>query len=235
MRPHQIETIGAVAGDFLGYDPDADEYMPMALPSGSGIVESIVPGTGISVDDTDPANPVVSATGGGGGAGVTQSYVGYNTAGASSFAFTANRVYMKKVTLAGNGLMTDIEGYIANTGDSVDSIMVALYTDGGGSGLPDKLIAYNANPGTSVIPRPAAGTNGAARWLGVPISRYLTAGDYWIAMMFTGAVALTLAYDTTATDYYYTSGGAWFADYGRYALSNDTNKRYSMRANVLYL
>lgn len=32
-------------------------------------VQSIVAGTGISVDDTDPANPIVSATGGGGGSG----------------------------------------------------------------------------------------------------------------------------------------------------------------------
>lgn len=33
---------------------------------GSGIVQTIVAGTGISVDSTDPANPIVSATGGGG-------------------------------------------------------------------------------------------------------------------------------------------------------------------------
>ncbi len=32
--------------------------------SGSGTVESIVAGTGITVDDTDPANPIVNATGG---------------------------------------------------------------------------------------------------------------------------------------------------------------------------
>lgn len=38
---------------------------------GSGIVETIVAGTGITVDDTDPANPVVSATGGGGGGSTT--------------------------------------------------------------------------------------------------------------------------------------------------------------------
>lgn len=36
---------------------------------GGGRVQSIVPGIGIAVDNTDPANPVVSATGGGGGGG----------------------------------------------------------------------------------------------------------------------------------------------------------------------
>lgn len=39
----------------------------MEVGSGGGGIESVVAGTGISVDDTDPANPVVSATGGGGG------------------------------------------------------------------------------------------------------------------------------------------------------------------------
>lgn len=36
--------------------------------SGGGIVQTIVAGTNVTVDNTDPANPVVSATGGGGGA-----------------------------------------------------------------------------------------------------------------------------------------------------------------------
>lgn len=37
-------------------------------PAGAdGVVQSIVAGTGITVDDTDPANPVVNATGGGSG------------------------------------------------------------------------------------------------------------------------------------------------------------------------
>lgn len=34
-------------------------------PPGSGGVESVVAGTNVTVDDTDPANPIVSATGGG--------------------------------------------------------------------------------------------------------------------------------------------------------------------------
>jgi hypothetical protein len=39
------------------------------LIEAEGVVETIVAGTGITVDDTDPANPVVTATGGGGGSG----------------------------------------------------------------------------------------------------------------------------------------------------------------------
>ena len=44
------------------------EYVLDDAPSGGG-VESVVAGTGITVDDTDPANPIISATGGGGGGG----------------------------------------------------------------------------------------------------------------------------------------------------------------------
>lgn len=43
------------------------EYVLDDAPSGGG-VESVVAGTGITVDDTDPAHPIISATGGGGGA-----------------------------------------------------------------------------------------------------------------------------------------------------------------------
>lgn len=42
---------------------------------GSGGVQSVQAGTGIAVDDTDPANPIVSATGGGGGGGGKVQYV----------------------------------------------------------------------------------------------------------------------------------------------------------------
>jgi len=41
----------------------------MTGASGGGGIQSIVAGTNITVDNTDPANPVVSASGGGGGGG----------------------------------------------------------------------------------------------------------------------------------------------------------------------
>lgn len=56
-------TTGQVLTKQSNADGDADWQDPA---SGSGIVETIVAGTGISIDSTDPANPIVSATGGGG-------------------------------------------------------------------------------------------------------------------------------------------------------------------------
>lgn len=43
------------------------DWTPIAGGGGGGTVDSVVPGTGINVDDTDPANPVVSLASGGGG------------------------------------------------------------------------------------------------------------------------------------------------------------------------
>lgn len=50
----------------LSYDSASGKWIPQTISgSGSGIVETIVAGTNITVDATDPANPIVSATGGG--------------------------------------------------------------------------------------------------------------------------------------------------------------------------
>jgi hypothetical protein len=65
-----LDDVDAAApsdGDVLTWNDTAGAWEPAAGGGGSGIVESIVAGTGINVDDTDPANPVVSATGSGSG------------------------------------------------------------------------------------------------------------------------------------------------------------------------
>lgn len=77
----QVLTIGGkfaqevwLDGDYSIIIKDADdvqvaEYLLVPEPEGgggSGIVESVVAGGGISVDSTDPANPVISTSGGGG-------------------------------------------------------------------------------------------------------------------------------------------------------------------------
>lgn len=59
-------TTGQVLAKASGTDYDT-EWVNQSGGGGSGIVETIVAGTGISVDSTDPANPIVSATGGGSG------------------------------------------------------------------------------------------------------------------------------------------------------------------------
>jgi len=61
-----VDAATPTDGDVLTWNDTAGAWEPTA-GGGSGIVESIGAGTGITVDDTDPANPIVSATGGGSG------------------------------------------------------------------------------------------------------------------------------------------------------------------------
>jgi hypothetical protein len=61
LDPHLLDTTGADAGDALLYDAAGNAYAPGPIPA-SG-VQSISAGTNTTVDNTDPAHPVVSATG----------------------------------------------------------------------------------------------------------------------------------------------------------------------------
>lgn len=58
---HLLDTSGAADGDAPLYDVATDEWVP------GTVVQSIVAGTNTTVDSTDPANPVIAATAGGGG------------------------------------------------------------------------------------------------------------------------------------------------------------------------
>jgi len=64
-----------------------------------GLVLSVVAGTGIAVDDTDPANPIVSATGGGGGGGFSllpsPTQLAPNDYADAAFAFRGNEVFAR--------------------------------------------------------------------------------------------------------------------------------------------
>ena len=63
LRPHQIE--GGTDGQVLTTVSGRPDWAEAA----GGGVESVVAGANIAVDNTDPANPIISATGGGGGGG----------------------------------------------------------------------------------------------------------------------------------------------------------------------
>lgn len=60
-----------------------DDAGAVVGPFSVGGVESVVAGTNITVDNTDPANPVISSTASGGGGGVTQLAVAEATTSAA--------------------------------------------------------------------------------------------------------------------------------------------------------
>ena len=60
------------------FDKILGEYREKDISAGGGQVNSVVAGINVTVDSSDPANPIVSSTGGGGGGGQVNSVVAGN-------------------------------------------------------------------------------------------------------------------------------------------------------------
>ena len=95
-----------VAGDNVTVD-DTDPSNPVV--SAQGVVESVVAGTNIAVDDTDPANPIVSAAD---GSGIVESVV----AGTNVTVDDTDPLNPVVSATGGGG----VESVVAGTGISVD-------------------------------------------------------------------------------------------------------------------
>jgi hypothetical protein len=73
--PGPLASGGAALYEFVAADGAITDWLDYrlthgavtGLPGADGVVQSIVAGTNVTVDDTDPANPIVSASGGGTG------------------------------------------------------------------------------------------------------------------------------------------------------------------------
>ncbi len=103
------------------------------------------------------------------------------------------------------------------------------------AGAPGKLIAYNGNEATNgAYLHQVAGTDGTARWVEIPIGKYLTAATYWIGFVSGNPTSLNIHKDASGTDQYWTVTIADITDAvpGTWALTTSTDK-YSIRASVL--
>lgn len=124
---------GSAATDIVvntGTDPDEDPWGPAVITvqgggsgggggddGGSGL-ESVVAGDGIEVDDTDPLNPIISATGGGGG--------GDTTIQAAIHQATT-------INFDDANILTGIDVYDVEEGDIVLDIWVEILTNWDGT------------------------------------------------------------------------------------------------------
>jgi hypothetical protein len=106
-----------------------------------GGVQSVVAGTNVTVDNTDPANPVVSASGGGGGLqGVHALYP--NTQGSSAFGFNAMVVSsnMPNIVVSSNRL--DVYPFIPNATLTNCSLTIGVVTLG--IGVLARIVIYSS-------------------------------------------------------------------------------------------
>lgn len=240
-----VDTTGVGDGDVIAFDSGTSTWLPVA--PGTPTIDwgedadittqdyDDVADAGV-LDEVARADHLHGMPSAGGGGGLTQAYAGYNTIGGSWETMTSARVVAKKITLANDCLLTDIEAYLdANANDSAFGFSIGLFDDN--SGTPDHLLLRAGTPYTvDTLFDNAAGGGGInrGRWYGLPIGRWLTAGDYWIAVSATNQQGTTLriAYDATGGDRYYSPGFNGFADWGFYTPTTTSNQ-YSIRANTI--
>lgn len=187
------------------------------------------------VPTADGLGGVAWATPTGGGSGVTLSRLGKTAVGGTWETLTTHRYYMKKITLAGAGVLTSVEAYIQLSNEAqVRQLGFALWADNAGS--PRELLAYSDNRTTSILLDAVNGAGGInARWYSGAFGRYLGAGSYWIGCGSIDTASgghFQLAYDGSGSDRYYTSGSAWISDSGFYAVTTGT-RDYSICATVI--
>ncbi|TXH14675.1 MAG: hypothetical protein E6R03_08665 [Hyphomicrobiaceae bacterium] len=162
------------------------------------------------------------------GSGLSISYLGYNTAGGSTETMTRYRQLMKQITAPSDGVILNVGAYIKpSAASNVMGFSVAVLADNAGS--PDEII--------SLVPWHAvysAVLDNSYRWVSIPMSLPVTAGDYWIAISDVGnGSRLHIAYDGSGGDKYWATGNPWMTGTdGGYSLTSTTNK-YSLRAGFL--
>lgn len=137
--------------------------MVNALGGGGGIVESIVAGANVTVDDTDPANPIVSASGGGGGGGKAE-YTQILKVGGGSFTLTEFNAAVTTPWILTTGPNIDFTGFDTLAGN----FMILIQTVGTGTTI--------TNPTGSNLFDGATG----------PVSSISIAADETIQFMLTG-------------------------------------------------
>ena len=172
-----------------------------------------------------------SSGGGGSGGTLTQAYVGYNTVGASYEAATAGRVFAKKVTLANPALLTDIEVYIKITADVDAGQWFAFLWDDNGSGTAPKHLLLSMGVSRNLVLEETSAGPRDPRWFGIPVGRWLTAGDWWIGWQLFDT-DLNIAYDTGGSDPYMVPTNPQIGDWGLWTPTNST-RTYSVRANTI--
>lgn len=181
--------------------------------------------------DVEAALQELGAAGGGGG--LTQAYVGTNSVGGSLETLVTRKWLLKSVVLANACLITDIEASIKASADKVDNFIVALFADNAGS--PKELLALGGEPTASTVMALTTVVGaGTARWLGRAIGYWAAAGTYWLGVS-AGTdtdIGLQIAYATSGSDRYFTTGGTWVTDAGYTTVSTGTND-YSIRANTI--
>lgn len=181
----------------------------------------------------------VTASGGGatttvnvpGGGGFTHAYVGTNAIGGSTETITDLRQYMQKVTLANDCMVASIGAYVKQiSAGQILSMAVGILDDDSNS--PDHVIALNVASSPTTFLSDNNAVAGDARWVHMALGVWLTAGDYWLAMMFSLVGASHQVYYDAGSDQIF-ANAAWRLTDAGWASVTDSTRKYSIRASTI--
>jgi len=220
-----VTAIGAASGS-VATDAIWDAAGDLAVGSGANTAAKLTKGTDGKVL-TMVGGAVAWATPTG---GITRTTAGTLTDGGSYDA--TYRGYLKKITLATDGLVASIMAMVKGNANNNSSITCAIFTDSSG---PANVIATSAaikiDVDTTAVNN--IGMSATVRSVAIPIGAWLVAGDYWIGIYTNSdtANALYLAYASgTGTDHTQAlknpgDGSVW--------ATSLTDDDYSIAANIL--
>jgi hypothetical protein len=164
---------------------------------------------------------------------LTQSYLGYTTAGASSTTPGANTFgwYLKQIVVPSAGMIVSVDAYVHGNGSNVVSFGAGLWLDN--AGVPGNLFAVSATSGlttgTVVVNDIEMYLSSTPRWMSKPMATWVASGTYWIGVVMGNNGSIH--YDSGGSD---CTGNAnsWAADASLTTYSAGSN-RYSIRASVV--
>ena len=172
----------------------------------------------------------------GGGGGISQSFVGYNTIGGTWTTLVNRRYYCKSITLANASTFTSIDAYLRPSTDNVGTGLAAVIMSDN-SGAPSVLLAASQMTGVSgVYLSNSSSMPGAGRWLSFPIGTHLAAGTYWICL--TGGDNSTffdMANDGSGSDQTFTTSASLYITgaYPSVWTLTTGSVKWSIRASIL--
>lgn len=217
--------------------------LQVLAPDGTVMVSAVTSATVAAGASADVSWFPGIGTNAGAGGSAAQSYVGTNAIGPNT-DFPGNFVYRwiyKKIVLATPTLITNIDAYCVGNSNNPSGLFVGVAYDN--AGTPGD-VKSASTPGNTKSQSPFVANNPMLNvlmdttplWVSVPASCYLTAGTWWLYVVFGGSEggsdSLDVFYANGGHDFSNTDGNTWW-NWAIAAAATDSGRTYSIRASTI--